>query len=67
MLLYILGLGLMSGFLLGHFSFKLKNRWCRRCGLGLVCPECTGASLHQMAHGSAVTAPFNEEPSHESA
>jgi hypothetical protein len=35
-----LGLGALVGFLLGHFCFRLKVRWCRRCGMGLVCPDC---------------------------
>jgi hypothetical protein len=43
-MIYVLGLGALIGFALGHFSFRHKERWCRRCGIGLVCPDCL--SLH---------------------
>jgi hypothetical protein len=44
-MLYVIGLGVLVGFALGHFSFRVKGRWCRRCGLGLVCPDCAGLLL----------------------
>ncbi|WP_189113908.1 hypothetical protein [Pilimelia terevasa] len=27
-----LGAGVLTGFLIGVFAFKVKNRWCPRCG-----------------------------------
>ncbi len=30
------------GFLLGFFSFKIRTRWCRHCGVTLRCPDCAG-------------------------
>ncbi len=50
MLMFAIGLAVVVGFLLGHLSFRVKGRWCRRCGLGLVCPDCTGLSSR---HGCA--------------
>ncbi|MEU5552852.1 hypothetical protein ABZ738_24045 [Micromonospora sp. NPDC047793] len=28
------------GFAAGLFLFKVKSRWCRRCGSALNCPDC---------------------------
>ncbi len=36
-----LGLGVLVGFFLGLFSFKIKSRWCPRHGMALRCPDCT--------------------------
>lgn len=30
---------LLFGFLIGVFSFRLKQRWCPICGATLTCPE----------------------------
>ena len=30
---------LVVGFLGGLLSFKVKLRWCRRCGTTLTCPD----------------------------
>lgn len=32
--------GLVVGFALGLFTFKVKSRWCRQCGRKLECIEC---------------------------
>jgi hypothetical protein len=31
----------VMGFLLGLFTFRLKQRWCRTCGATLTCPDPT--------------------------
>lgn len=30
----------LLGFAAGLFSFKVKSRWCPRCGVVLRCPVC---------------------------
>ena len=30
----------LLGFAAGLFSFKVKSRWCPRCGVALACPAC---------------------------
>jgi hypothetical protein len=30
----------LLGFAAGLFSFKVKSRWCPRCGVALRCPAC---------------------------
>jgi hypothetical protein len=30
----------LFGFAAGLFSFKVKSRWCPRCGVALRCPAC---------------------------
>lgn len=37
----LVGVALM-GFVAGLFSFKVKTRWCRRCGESLRCVACSG-------------------------
>jgi hypothetical protein len=34
------GAAVFLGFLSGLFLFKLKARWCRRCGATLQCLDC---------------------------
>gem|GEM_PF-1070881 len=38
--------GLLLGLGVGFFTFRLKQRWCPRCGATLRCPEC--APRHSM-------------------
>jgi hypothetical protein len=30
-----------AGWVAGMWTHKRAQRWCPRCGLGLVCPDCT--------------------------
>ncbi|MDG4767829.1 hypothetical protein O7632_27595 [Solwaraspora sp. WMMD406] len=45
-LLVFTTMGIVAGFMLGFFTFKLKQRWCPGCGATLRCPEC--APRHSM-------------------
>jgi hypothetical protein len=38
-----LGAALISGVLIGVFSFKVKARWCGLCGATLACPDCAAS------------------------
>jgi hypothetical protein len=62
MVLFVLSLAVLIGFALGHFSFRVKGRWCRRCGLGLVCPDCVGVTRAQVSTKPATTPPFGKQP-----
>lgn len=31
---------LLVGFSGGFLTFKIKQRWCERCGAGLTCMDC---------------------------
>ncbi|ROT29364.1 hypothetical protein [Micromonospora sp. HM5-17] len=36
----VLAVVAVLGFAAGLFLFKVKSRWCRRCGAWLTCPDC---------------------------
>jgi hypothetical protein len=38
---------LVVGFLGGLLSFKVKRRWCARCGLTLTCPDGCSSVIDQ--------------------
>jgi hypothetical protein len=45
---------LALGFTIGLFAFKVKTRWCKRCGATLICAFCvTDPQLAMMRGGMA--------------
>jgi hypothetical protein len=46
-------LAMLLGFLAGLLSFKVKCRWCARCGTVKSCPRCAGWIDAPAAPGSS--------------
>jgi len=56
---------MLLGFLAGLLSFKVKSRWCARCGAVKRCPTCAGwattARSQSDARVTAADSPTNRD------
>lgn len=62
----MVGLAMLFGFSLGLLSFRVKSRWCGRCGTVKSCPRCAGWATSVAgfgpAHGSATRGNGTDKP-----